>query len=555
MSDAKKSPLQTARYGYTPGVPEGMDGDPSGIRVEESPAPDPPGEPGEIAERFPNTWRQPALRFCEGPSDEPLRPLKVGVVLSGGQAPGGHNVIAGLFDALRAIHPDSELYGFLDGPGGILRNRAVEIGTAMVAEYRNTGGFDMIGSGRDKIESPEQLEESRSTCTAMGLDGLVVIGGDDSNTNAAVLAEYFADRDVPTRIVGVPKTIDGDLRSEHVEMSFGFDTATKVYAELIGNVCRDAASARKYWHFIKLMGRSASHVTLECALATRPNVTIVGEEVHAYQHSMADVVDKIARAVVERANRGKSYGVVLVPEGLIEFFPEVQPRIAELSRWIAEFEESGGDALDTESLEAFLEPRLSEDTREGLEALPRDFRRQLYLDRDAHGNVQVSRIETERLLIDLVRMRLEELRESGDYSGKFAAQHHFFGYEGRAAAPSNFDAEYCYSLGRLSAFLIHARRTGYICSLRNLSGPAETWVPCAVPITSLIHLETRKGKQKPVIRKALVDLEGAPFRELEEHREQWRTEDAYRYPGAIQYFGPAGIADARTCTLTLERGD
>jgi pyrophosphate--fructose-6-phosphate 1-phosphotransferase len=476
------------------------------------------------------------------------------VVLSGGQAPGGHNVITGLFDALRDADPGSRLHGFLGGPKGIFTGEQCELTEKIVERYRNTGGFDMIGSGRDKIETEAQLEASARVARELDLDGLVIIGGDDSNTNAAVLAEYFLTQGVPTAVLGVPKTIDGDLKGAEVEASFGFDTATKVYSELIGNICRDARSAGKYWHFIKLMGRSASHVTLECALETRPNIALIGEEVRTREATLAEVVDQVAEVVRRRAEAGKHFGVCLVPEGLIEFIPEVRLLIDELNAMLS------AQASEFEALEdfvaerAFVEERLSTERAEVFAALPERIQRQLLLDRDAHGNVRVSQIDTELLLTEKVRRRLAKWRSEGRFSGRFQVQNHFFGYEGRCAAPSNFDADYTYSLGRLAATLIAFEQTGYLCSVRHLAATPERWQATAVPLTSLMQIETRKGRPTPVIGKALVRMDDGPFLSFASAREDWEMNDHYLFPGAIQYFGPEEVCARTTMTLLLEQG-
>jgi pyrophosphate--fructose-6-phosphate 1-phosphotransferase len=520
------------------------------VRAVEGDAAIPPEDADAIRARFPSTFGAPRVELIPADTAGSPGPRKVGVVLSGGQAPGGHNVLCGLRDGLESIDPGSVLIGFLDGPGGVLADRTRVLDAAVLAPYRNTGGFDCIGSGRDKIESPEQLERSARTCRDHGLDGLVVVGGDDSNTNAAVLAEHFAAHGVPTRVIGVPKTIDGDLKTEDVEQSFGFDTATKVYAELIGNIARDAASARKYWHVVKLMGRSASHVTLECALATRVNLALIGEEVARDRTTLDALVARIADVVVERSEAGRDYGVCLVPEGLIEFVPEMRALIAALNRALAGRGAEPGDAERA----AVVRQTLDEDARRLFDGLPRGIRDQLLLDRDSHGNVQVSKIETEKLLVDQVGRELARRAGAGSYRGRFSAQTHFLGYEGRCAAPSNFDADYCYALGRTAALLLADGRTGMMAAVRGLAGSASEWRPVGVPIPALLNLEERKGARKPVIRKALVDLDGPVFAAFAAHRDRWATADAYAYPGAIQYWGPAEVAEARTQTLSIERG-
>ena len=468
-----------------------------------------------VQKLFPKTWQQPVLRFEKG-KKAPLA-MRVGVVLSGGQAPGGHNVITGLRDALS---PGSNLIGFLGGPSGILEKKYIDLNT--VDEFRNSGGFDMIGSGRAKIETQEQLEKALEVALELKLDGLVIIGGDDSNTNAALLAEYFLEHDCKTSVVGVPKTIDGDLKNKYVETSFGFDTASKVYSELIGNICRDALSAKKYYHFIRLMGRSASHMTLECVLQTHANFTIVGEEVAARNLSLKQVVRALVDLIEKRAQAGKNYGVVLVPEGLVEFVPEMKKLINELN----------------------TDPKkLTTAAQETLDSLPKEIQEQLLLDRDPHGNVQVAHIETEKLLIAMCKKM---------YSGKLNALSHYFGYEGRCSYPSNFDANYCYALGCVAEVLIAGGKSGYMCAIRNLHADTELWEPCGLPITSLMHMEMRKGKEKPVIAKALVDLNGLPFQTFVKARNNWGIEDVYRYPGPIQFFGPKEVCDGTTLTLELE---
>ncbi len=548
------SALEKARLGYEPRTPDILRAPAPALRIEESDPPAVAGDADTVRRDFPRTFGQPMLAFTDGAGGRPGRPHRVGVVLSGGQAPGGHNVILGLHEGLVDAHADSRLFGFRNGPRGILKGDATELTREGLAPYRNTGGFDLIGSGRDKIESAAQIEAAAAACASLRLDGLVVIGGDDSNTNAAVLAEAFAARGLSTAVAGVPKTIDGDLKNEHVEASFGFDTATKVYAEMIGNICRDALSARKYWHFVKLMGRSASHVTLECALATRPNVALIGEEVRATGATLESVVESVADVVRRRSEAGKDFGVCLVPEGLVEFVPEMRRLIDELNGRLARSAGRLAAAGGFEAQQAIVADGLSTEGRRVFETLPAGIRNQLLLDRDSHGNVQVSKIETEKLVIEQVRARLERLAGADRYAGKFSPQGHFLGYEGRCAAPSNFDADYTYALGRTAALLVHFGRSGYLCCIRGLAGDVLGWRPTAVPIASLLHLEERKGKPTPVIAKALVDLEGAPFRTFAAARARWALEDGYRYPGAIQYFGPSDVRDRPTETLRLERG-
>lgn len=535
------SPLERARLGYRPRVPQVLESDVARLALRELEAPAPVGDAQAIREAFPRTAGQAALELVRGGGPERGGPVRIGVVLSGGQAPGGHNVIAGLFDGM----PEgSRLLGFRGGPAGIVERDVRELTADVVDHYRNTGGFDLIGSGRDKIETAEQLAASRATCQALELGGVVIVGGDDSNTNAAVLAESFREHGLGTAVIGVPKTIDGDLRSEQLELSFGFDTACRVYSELIGNIARDAKSAGKYWHFIRLMGRSTSHVTLECALQTRPDVALIGEEVDERGMTLERIADDVARTVARRAAAGRHYGVCLVPEGLIEFIPEMRRLIGELNDLL------GGDAGAPD--ETAVAERLSADARAAFGALPARIRKQLLLDRDAHGNVRVSQIETEQLLVDAVAERLARL--SAGAARGFRAQTHFLGYEGRCAFPSNFDADYTYALGRLAAALVAFERTGYICALRGLAGPPERWQARAVPITALMHLEQRRGRATPVVAKAHVRLDGPVFRALAAERERMTDDDGYRYPGPIQYFGPEEVAGLRSETLRLERG-
>lgn len=539
------SVLERLRLTYKPASMEVIDGDLSKIQVVEREPTTAQGDHAQIREAFPSLYGAPRVEFAAGKSEaeEAARALRVGVVLSGGQAPGGHNVIVGLYDALQRQHPGSELIGFLGGPKGILDSNHRLLSRERIDAHRNTGGFDLIGSGRDKIDSEADLESCRESCSRLGLDGLVVIGGDDSNTNAAQLAESFAANGSDLVVVGVPKTIDGDLKGNGIEASFGFDTATKLYSELIGNIQRDARSAKKYWHFIKLMGRSASHVTLECALRTRPNVALIGEEVRHRDWTLRDVTDYVAGIVRRRAEAGRNYGVCLVPEGLIEFIPEIGRLISALNGCLASDAELADAPFDRQR--QLLAERLAPAEATTLSSLPDSIQRQLLLDRDSHGNVQVSRIETESLLAQAVREALQ-----GELP--FSTQQHFFGYEGRCAAPSNFDANYTYALGQAAAGLTLHRRNGYLASVGRLSAPAAEWVAGGIPLTSLMQIETRKGRPTPVIAKALVELEGAPFNTFSSRRPDWVEEDAYRYPGPIQYFGPAELTDRPTHTLQLE---
>jgi pyrophosphate--fructose-6-phosphate 1-phosphotransferase len=548
------SVLQKLRYAYRPKLPASLSQDIAGIGVEY-------GEPTEsISDQealrglFKHSYGKPIVTFSRGRNPGIGHRLRVGVILSGGQAPGGHNVIAGLFDGLKKGNPESALYGFLGGPSGLIGNKAVEITASMMDGYRNTGGFDMIGSGRTKIETPEQFASSLETATKLGLSAVVIIGGDDSNTNAALLAEYFLEQGSPIQVIGCPKTIDGDLKNGLIEISFGFDTAVKTYSELIGNIGRDANSAKKYWHFIKLMGRSASHIALECALQTRPNICLVSEEVEAKKLSLKQIVDNLCDSIARRAANKENFGVVLIPEGLVEFIPEMKTLIGELNDIMAanEGEFAKVEKESFREIVAWLARKLSGSSESLFLSLPEEIAKQLLADRDPHGNVQVSRIETEKLLIGMVEKELEERAAAGTYRGKFSALGHFFGYEGRCAFPSNFDADYCYSLGFSAFVLIAAGLTGYLSSVRNLSAQAEQWIAGGAPLTMMMNMEHRHGSQKPVIRKALVDLEGEPFRVFAQNRDAWALTADYRYPGAIQYFGPPEIADITTMTLRLE---
>ncbi|MFP4491218.1 MAG: diphosphate--fructose-6-phosphate 1-phosphotransferase, partial [Spirochaetaceae bacterium] len=496
---------------------------------------------------------RPTVRFTSGESNPRTQPLNIGVVLSGGQAPGGHNVIAGIFDAMKASNTDSRLFGFLDGPSGILENRAIELTEEYLDQFRNTGGFDIIGSGRTKIETEEQFGLSAEVLKKRDISALVIIGGDDSNTNAALLAEYFKKSETDITVIGVPKTIDGDLKNEDVEISFGFDTATKTYAEIIGNIGRDAKSAKKYWHFIRLMGRSASRICLECALRTQPNIAIMSEEIEREHTTLNDIVEHIVQTVVKRSEEGENFGVVLVPEGLIEFIPEVKNLIYELNTILAEHESYFNTLHTFEDQAEWINKKLSRDTSYVFSTLPNNIQRQLLMDRDPHGNVQVSRIETEKLLIEMTEDRLNELKSQDKFKGKFNTQHHFLGYEGRAAFPSNFDANYTYALGYNAYVLISFGLTGYITSIRNLSQPAEQWVPGGIPITMMMNLERRHGAMKPVIKKALVDLEDKPFKVFAAKRGEWALKTSYTYPGAIQYFGPEDVCNEPPMTIAIEQ--
>ena len=546
----KKSALQIARAAYQPKLPVTLTG--AVMAVEGEPTQS-VADQDEIKKLFPNTYGMPELRFEKNPSPAPGKPVNVGVILSGGQAPGGHNVICGLFDGIKKINKESRLYGFLMGPGGLVDHNYVELTADIIDEYRNTGGFDIIGSGRTKLEKKEQFDKGLEILKELGIKALVIIGGDDSNTNAAVLAEYYKSIGAGVQVIGCPKTIDGDLKNEVIEASFGFDTATKVYSELIGNIQRDCFSAKKYWHFIKLMGRSASHIALECALQTQPNVCIVSEEVEAKNLTLQDVVNSIADVVAARARKGNNFGTVLIPEGLIEFIPAMKSLIAELNDLLARTPDFASKTAAEQR--EFLSANLSKDNAATYLSLPEGVARQLTLDRDPHGNVQVSLIETEKLLSEMVGRRLAQMKAEGAYDGKFSALHHFFGYEGRCAAPSNFDADYCYALGYNAACLINAGVTGYMSSLRNLTKPSVQWLAGGIPITMMFNMERRHGEMKPVIQKALVRLDGTPFRRFAAKRDDWAINTQYVFPGPIQYFGPAEVCDQPTLTLHYEHLD
>lgn len=545
----KKSALQLARMGYAPKLPKGLQH--NSVIVEGEPTVS-VGDQEAIKALFPLTYGLPLVEFKEtsAPQKENA-PMNVGVILSGGQAPGGHNVICGLFDGIKQLNPANRLYGFLLGPGGLVDHKYVELTKEVVDEYRNTGGFDMIGSGRTKLEKPEQFEKGREILNKLGIKALVIIGGDDSNTNACVLAEYYAQKGYGIQVIGCPKTIDGDLKNEQIETSFGFDTACKTYSELIGNIERDANSARKYWHFIKLMGRSASHIALECALQTQPNVCLISEEVEAKNQTLDDIVTEIANAVAQRAAQGNNFGTVLIPEGLIEFIPSIRGLIAELNDLMATEEFA---AQKADSRLSWLGSHLSAANADVFKSLPTATAEQLTKERDPHGNVQVSLIETDKLLATMVEKKLAQMKDEGKYVGKFASQHHFFGYEGRCAAPSNFDADYCYSLGVSASRLIGEGKTGYMAIVKNTTAPAAEWVAGGVPITMMMNMERRKGEMKPVIKKALVDLDGKPFKAFAACRDDWKLNTQFVYPGPIQYFGPSDVCDRTTVTLQLERG-
>ena len=545
-----KSALQEARSKYAPKLPAALEG---AVKVRLGEATKSVSDQDAIQSLFPNTYGLPKLTFEASSEAVEAKPLNAGVILSGGQAPGGHNVIAGLFDGIKKIHPDSRLYGFLMGPDGLVKHNYIELTSQIIDEYRNTGGFDVIGSGRTKLEEKEQFDKGLEVLQKLDIRALVIIGGDDSNTNAAVLAEYYKAIGAPVQVIGCPKTIDGDLKNEQIETSFGFDTATKVYAEVIGNIQRDCNSARKYWHFIKLMGRSASHIALECALQVRPNVAIISEEVEAKNLTLDDVVTSIAEVVAERAKNGENFGTVLIPEGLIEFVPAMKALIAELNDFLAHHE---GEfrAVASEDQRAFIIEKLSKANSDLYASLPATVARQLTLDRDPHGNVQVSLIETEKLLAEMVGTKLAEWKKDGRFVGKFAPLTHFFGYEGRCAMPSNFDADYCYALGRTAACLIAAGVTGYMSSVQNLTAPAKEWIAGGIPTTMMMNMERRHGEMKPVIQKALVDLNGKPFAFFAAHRAEWAKTTSFTYPGPIQFYGPVELCDQPSRTLALEQG-
>ena len=543
-----KSALQIARAAYQPKLPQALKG---AVVAKEGEPTQSVADQEAIKALFPNTYGMPLIQFVEGEAAE-FPAINVGVILSGGQAPGGHNVISGLFDGIKKLNKDSKLYGFILGPGGLVDHNYKELTAEIVDEYRNTGGFDIIGSGRTKLEKEEQFEKGYEIIKELGIKALVIIGGDDSNTNACVLAEYYAAKNYGVQVIGCPKTIDGDLKNEMIETSFGFDTACKTYAEVIGNIQRDCNSARKYWHFIKLMGRSASHIALECALQVQPNICIVSEEVEAKEMSLDDVVTYIAQVIADRAAEGNNFGTVLIPEGLIEFIPAMKRLIAELNAFLAHNGEEFAMVKKSQQREYIIK-HLSAENAAIYASLPEGVARQLSLDRDPHGNVQVSLIETEKLLSEMVATKLAAWKEEGKFVGKFGAQHHFFGYEGRCAAPSNFDADYCYSLGYTASMLIANGKTGYMSSVRNTTAPASEWIAGGVPITMMMNMERRHGEMKPVIQKALVRLDGAPFKKFAENREAWAKETAYVYPGPIQYFGPTEVCDEPTKTLQLEQ--
>lgn len=543
------SALQKERASYQPKLPKALKG---AVKIKEGEPTQSVDNHEEIKKLFPNTYGMSLVEFVPAEKQESFR-INVGVILSGGQAPGGHNVISGLYDELKKLNPENRLFGFLMGPGGLVDHNYIEITDVLMNKYRNTGGFDLIGSGRTKLEKEEQFEKGLEIIRELDIKALVIVGGDDSNTNACVLAEYYAAKKYGVQVIGCPKTIDGDLKNDQIETSFGFDTATKTYSELIGNIARDCNSARKYWHFIKLMGRSASHIALECALQTQPNICLISEEIEAKDLSLNDIVEDIATVVARRAHDGRNYGVVLIPEGLIEFIPSIGRLIEELNDLLAEHGNDYKD-LDIDAQRAYIIEHLSEGNKATFETLPEGVARQLSLDRDPHGNVQVSLIETERLISDMVAMKLNKWAKQGKYNGSFATLHHFLGYEGRCAAPSNFDADYCYSLGTSAVQLIANGKTGYMAIIKNTTEKAEDWIAGGVPITMMMNIERRNGELKPVIRKALVELDGAPFKEFVKLRSKWAKETSYIYPGPVQYWGPSDVCDQTTRTLALEQG-
>lgn len=551
----KITPLQQARLQYQPKLPGMLRNGIKQISVLEGEATCSVADQAKIKELFPNTYGKKEITFVKGENTSETKKQVVGVILSGGQAPGGHNVVCGLYDALKATNKENVLLGFKGGPSGLLNDDYLEFDDEYIDQFRNTGGFDIIGSGRTKLETEQQFEVAAQVCKKHGVTAIVIIGGDDSNTNAAVLAEYFAAKNTGVQVIGCPKTIDGDLKNDDIECSFGFDTATKTYSELIGNIERDANSAKKYWHFIKVMGRSASHVALECALQTQPNICLVSEEVAEKKMSLSSIANYIADSVCARAERGLNFGVAIIPEGVVEFVPEFKTLISEINELLAGSKADEFNKLDswTEKY-SFIENGLSKASMDVFALLPQSIQQQLFFERDPHGNVQVSLIESEKLFSALVKNELDKRKEAGTYKGKFTAQHHFFGYEGRCAFPSNFDADYCYSLGYNAFMLIQYGYTGYLSKVSNLSQPAQQWVAGGMPITKMMNIERRHGEDKPVIRKALVELDGAPFKYFQAHRDIWAVETAFTYPGAIQYYGPTEVCDLTTRTLALEKG-
>ena len=550
----KLSPLQQARYAYSPKLPGMLRNGIAEICVKNGAATQSVADQDKIKALFPNTYGKNEITFQKGKNTSQAKKQVVGVILSGGQAPGGHNVVCGLYDALKATNPENELYGFKGGPSGLINDDYLIFDDEYINQFRNTGGFDIIGSGRTKLETEEQFAVVAEVCKKHGITAIVIIGGDDSNTNAAVLAEYCAAHNTGVQVIGCPKTIDGDLKNEDIECSFGFDTATKTYSEIIGNISRDANSAKKYWHFIKVMGRSASHVALECALQTQPNICLIGEEVAAKKMSLAQITDYIADSVAARAAKGCNFGIAIIPEGIVEFVPEFSMLIAEINELLAGEKTAQFNALPSwQAKYAFIEAGLTKEAMAVFAILPESIQQQLFLERDPHGNVQVSLIESEKLFSAMVKENLAARKAAGAYKGKFSAQHHFLGYEGRCAFPSNFDADYCYSLGYNAFMLIQYGYTGYLSKVSNLHRPAEEWVAGGMPITKMMNMERRNGEDKPVIRKALVELDGKPFRYFASVRETWAVETCFTYPGAIQYFGPAEVCDLTTHTLALEK--
>ena len=547
------SPLQKARYSYQPKLPLILRSEMDEIEAVEGAETTSAADQDKIKALFPNTFGQKEISFQKGKSKVEKKKQVVGVILSGGQAPGGHNVVCGLYDALKKADKNNELIGFLGGPSGLTDDKCIVFTDEYINEFRNTGGFDIIGSGRTKLETTEQFQKAAAVCKKHGITAITIIGGDDSNTNAAVLAEYFKSQNTGVQVIGCPKTIDGDLKNDDIEISFGFDTATKTYSELIGNIERDANSAKKYWHFIKLMGRSASHIALECALETQPNVCLISEEIEKKAMSLSQIASYVAKSVADRANEGMNFGVVLIPEGLVEFVPEVKKLISEINDTLAAKAEEFEKAVTAKDKVAFMHKYLTAESDAVFSILPEDIQAQMMADRDPHGNVQVSRIESEKLVSSLVAAKLEEMRKEGKYNGKFNPLHHFFGYEGRCAFPSNFDSDYCYSLGYNAFMLIQCGCTGYLSSIRNLSAPATEWKAGGMPITKMMNIERRHGEDKPVIKKALVELDGNPFKYFSERREKWAKETCFTYPGAIQYYGPESVCDITTITLKLEQ--
>ncbi|MFA5447267.1 MAG: diphosphate--fructose-6-phosphate 1-phosphotransferase [Sphaerochaeta sp.] len=546
------SPLQKLRHAYEPKLPKILTADIKAIAAVHGDKTEPKRDKEQIKALFPHTYGMSRVTFAEGANPTVTEKRNVGVILSGGQAPGGHNVISGLFDAMQAANPENKLYGFKGGPSGILEDSYKIIDAAYLDPYRNTGGFDIIGSGRTKLETEEQFDICAQVCMKHDISALVIIGGDDSNTNAAVLAEYFLEKKYPIQVIGCPKTIDGDLKNEFIEISFGFDTATKTYSELIGNIARDSNSAKKYWHFIKVMGRSASHIALECALETQPNICLIGEEVEAKGQSLKSIVADMSAVIAARAEDGNNFGIAVIPEGVIEFIPEIKVLIAEINDLLAKEADHFNALSDNSEKIDFVTERLSEASADAFVILPTDIKEQLLMDRDPHGNVQVSRIETDKLLAEMVEEKLALMKSKGSYTGKFSSMTHFFGYEGRCAFPSNFDSDYCYSLGYNAFMLIAAGLTGYISSVSALTKEAAKWKAGGIPITMMMNMEVRHGENKPVIEKAMVDLEGEPFKYFAKQRDLWARTTSFVYPGAIQYFGPAEVADRTTVTLALE---